>query len=181
MCYPYRSQKNLTIISNKWYMILENTWGKQWYLFNISNKWYIVKSRTYIYFVSWIPFSWLSSKEIHKEDIKYWKKRIRRLMCEMQKCLPSTFFNSQEHYLIHQVEIELCGPVQPRSMWMIERHFKFLKGLIWQRTCPKDSMVEGYMVYQMMVYVTQYLPNLAAKTHIDCIWDLDSIKKIEGE
>ena len=52
-------------------------------------------------------------------------------MCEMQKCLPPTFFNAQEHYLIHQVEeIELCGPVQARSMWMVERHLKFMKGLV---------------------------------------------------
>ena len=52
-------------------------------------------------------------------------------MCEMQKCLPPTFFNAQERYLIHQVEeIELCGPVQARSMWMVERHLKFMKGLV---------------------------------------------------
>ena len=103
-------------------------------------------------------------------------------MCEMKKCLPPTFFNAQEHYLIHQVEeIELCGLVPTRSMWMVERHLKFLKGLAWQRACPKGSMVEGYMVYQMMVYVTQSLPNLESKTHIDCIWDLDSIIKFKVE
>ena len=52
-------------------------------------------------------------------------------MCEMQKCLSSTFFNTQEHYLIHQVEeIELCGPVQTRSMWMVERYLKFTKSLV---------------------------------------------------
>ena len=69
-------------------------------------------------------------------------------MCEIQKCLPSSFFNAQEHYLIHQVEeIELCGPIQTRSMWMVERHFKFMKGLVQQRAHPKGSKVEGYMVY----------------------------------
>ena len=52
-------------------------------------------------------------------------------MCEMQKYLPPTFFNAQEHYLIHQVEeIELCRHVQARSMWMVERHLKFMKGLV---------------------------------------------------
>ena len=52
-------------------------------------------------------------------------------MCEIQKFLPSTFFNAQEHYLKHQVEdIELCGPIQTRSMWMVERHLKFMKGLV---------------------------------------------------
>ena len=95
----------------------------------------------------------------------------------MQKYLPSTFFNAQENYLIHQVEeIELCGLVQPRSIWMVERHVRFFKSLVQQRACPKGSMVKGYMVYQMMVYITQYLPNL-----VDSIWDLDSTKKFKGE
>jgi len=41
-------------------------------------------------------------------------------MCEMQKYLPPSFFNAQEHYLIHQVEeIEMCGPVHTRSMWNV--------------------------------------------------------------
>ena len=63
-------------------------------------------------------------------------------MCEMKKYLPPTFFNTQEHYLIHQVEeIELCGPVNPRSMWMVERHLNSLKDFLRQRECPEGSMV----------------------------------------
>jgi hypothetical protein len=126
----------------------------------------------------------LSSKEIHKEDIKYWKREIPRLMCEMKKFLPSSFFNAQEHYLIHQVEeIELCGPIHTRSMWMVERHLKFLKALVRQRARPEGSMVEGYMVYQTMVYITEYLPGLAfIKIDLDrCIGDPNSINKFEGE
>ena len=42
-------------------------------------------------------------------------------------------------------------------------------------------MVEGYVLYQSMVYIGQYLPKLAANMHVDCIWDVNSIKKIEGE
>ena len=94
---------------------------------------------------------WLKSKEIHKEDIKYWWREIPHLMCEMQKHLPSAFFNAQEHYLINQVEeIELCGPVHSRSMWMVERHLKFMKGLVRQRTHVEGFMMEGYMVYPNM-------------------------------
>lgn len=103
-------------------------------------------------------------------------------MCEMQKCLPPTFFNAQEHYLIHQVEeIELCGPVQARSMWMVERHLKFMKGLVWQRALPEGSIIEGYMIYQTMVYISEYLPNFAADIHVDCIWDPNSNDKLKGE
>ena len=78
-------------------------------------------------------------------------------MCEMQKHIPQTFFNAQEHYLIHQVEeIEICGPVHTMSMWMVEKHLKPLKVLIRQRACPEGSMVEGYMVCQSLVYISQY-------------------------
>ena len=52
-------------------------------------------------------------------------------MCEMKKYLPTTFFNAQEHYLIHQVEdIELCGPVKSRSMWMVKWNLKSLKAFV---------------------------------------------------
>ena len=75
----------------------------------------------------------------------------------MKKYLPPTFFNAQEHYLIHQVEeIEKSGPVHTRSMWMVERHLKSLKALVRQRACLECSMVERYMVYQTMAYIHQY-------------------------
>ena len=72
-----------------------------------------------------ISCRWFSLKEIHEDDIKYWKREIPHLMCEMQKYIPTTFFNAKEHYIIHQVEeIEICGPIHTRSMWMVERHLK---------------------------------------------------------
>jgi hypothetical protein len=102
-----------------------------------------------------ISCRWLALKEIHEDDIKYWKREIPHLMCEMQKYIPPTFFNAQEYYLIHQVEeIEICGPIQTRSMWIVERHLKSLKALVRQRARPECSMVEGYMVYQSMVYIS---------------------------
>jgi hypothetical protein len=105
-------------------------------------------------------------------------------MCEMKKYIPPTFFNAQEHYLIHQVEeIEICGPVYTRSMWMVERYLKSLKVLVRQRACPEGSMVEGYMVYQSMVYISQYIPKLTAPTMhaVDRSWDVNSIKKFEDQ
>ena len=103
-------------------------------------------------------------------------------MCEMQKHLPLRFFNAQEHYLIHQVEeIELCGPMHPRSMWMVGRHLKFMKGLVRQRARDEGSMMEGYMVYQNMLYVSEYIPNLASKLNLHCICDPNSNNNFEGE
>ena len=114
--------------------------------------------------------------------MQYWKREIPRLMCAMQKYLPPTFFNAQEHYLIHQVEeIELCGPVHTRSMWMVERHLNSLKDLVRQRARPEGSMVEGYMVYQMLVYISDYLLDLERKTNMHCIWGVNNVKISEVE
>ena len=78
-------------------------------------------------------------------------------MCEMQQYLPPAFFNAQEHYLIHQVEeIELCGPVSTRSMWMVERQLKSLKAFVRQRARPEGSMVEGYMDISRGISLFQY-------------------------
>jgi len=97
---------------------------------------------------------WLSLKEIHEDDIKYWKREIPQLMCAIQKYIPPLFFNAQEHYLIQKVEdIEMRGPIHTRSMRMVERHLKSLKAFVKQRACPEGSMVDGYMVYQSLVYI----------------------------
>ena len=85
-------------------------------------------------------------------------------------------------YLIHQVEeIELCGPVHSRSMWMVEMHLKFLKGLVRQRARLEGSMMEGYMVYQNMMYSSKYLLKLASKVNLGHIYDPDSNNNFEGE
>jgi hypothetical protein len=68
-------------------------------------------------------------------------------------------------------------------MWMVERHLKSLKVLARQRAHPMGSIVEGYMVYQSMVYISHYLPKLVAPTMqvVDRIWDVNSIKKFEDQ
>jgi hypothetical protein len=66
-------------------------------------------------------------------------------------------------------------------MWMVERQLKSLKAFVRQRAHPEGSMVDGYMVYQCMVYFSQYLPKLAENMNVPRIWHLDSINKFEGE
>jgi hypothetical protein len=61
-------------------------------------------------------------------------------------------------------------------MWMVERQLKSLKDFVRKRT-----HMEGYMVYQCMLYISQYLPKLAENMNAPLIWHLDSINKFEGE
>ena len=55
-------------------------------------------------------------------------------------------------------------------------HLKSLKALVRQREC-----LEGSMVYQTMVYITQYLPKIFSSINVDHIWDVNSFKKIQRE
>ena len=59
---------------------------------------------------------------------------------------------------------------------MVERHLKSLKALVRQRACPEGSMVEGYMVYQTLVYISDYLPDLGRKINMHCIWGVNNVK-----
>ena len=68
-----------------------------------------------------------------------------------------------------------------KSMWMVERHLKFMKGLVRQLAHPEGSMMEGYMVYQNMLYVSEYLPILESNLNLCHICDTDSNNKFEGE
>ena len=64
---------------------------------------------------------------------------------------------------------------------MVERHVNFMKDLVRQRACSKVSMVEGYTVYRIIMYVSEYLPNLASKLNLHRICDSDSNKMFEGD
>ena len=64
---------------------------------------------------------------------------------------------------------------------MVERHLKFMKGLVRQRAHAEGSMMEGYAVYQNMLYVSEYIPLLASNLNLRHICDPDSNHKFEGE
>ena len=64
---------------------------------------------------------------------------------------------------------------------MVEGQLNSLKDIVRQRACPEGSIVEGYMVYQCMVYISEYLPKLAENMNVPHIWHLNSINKFEGE
>ena len=75
----------------------------------------------------------------------------------------------------------MCGAMHSRSMWMVEMHLKFLKGLVRQRARLEGSMMEGYMVYQNMMYIIEYLLILASKLNFGRICDLESNNNFKGE
>ncbi len=65
---------------------------------------------------------------------------------------------------------------------MVGRHLKSLKALVRERACPTGSMVEGYMVYRTMFYITQDILIFPISINVlDHIWDVKFINKFEVE
>ena len=63
---------------------------------------------------------------------------------------------------------------------MVERHLKFMKGLVRQLSHAEGSIMEGYTVYQKMFYVSEYLPNLALKLNLHRIVIRNPITNLKG-
>lgn len=98
----------------------------------------------------------------------------------MEKELPTSFFNIQEHVLIHLVdEIAIAGVVSARWMFFFERYMKVLKHFVRQRARPEGSMAEGYIVQESLYYVTEYL--LTIDRHAPRLWSEDDDEKVSGE
>ena len=101
-------------------------------------------------------------------------------MCEIQKHLPSEFSmhrNTTSYTKLRRLScVNLC--TQGPCGW---KHSKFMKGLVRQQQHVVVSMMEGYIVYQKMLYVSEYIPNLASKLNLRRICDPDSNNNFEGE
>ena len=59
--------------------------------------------------------------------------------------------------------------------------FEIYEWLVRKKACVDGSMIEGYMVYQNMLYIVEYLPNLALKLNLSRICDPNSNNNFEGE
>ena len=94
---------------------------------------------------------WLSKKCIMKEEIEDMKQESYVVMTLLQMQMPTSFFDSQVHLLVHLVEdISLLGPVPYRWMFFVERYMKILKGFVRQKAKPEGSMSEGYLLQEAM-------------------------------
>ena len=58
------------------------------------------------------------------------------------------------YLLIHIVDdIEIVGIISTRSMLFVERFLKVLKGFVKQKSIPKGSMCEGYIVQKSFFFM----------------------------
>ena len=108
------------------------------------------------------------------------KREIVEIMTMLEKEMPTSFFDIQVHLLVHLVdEVKLTGVVSSRWMFFVERYMKTLKDFVRQRAQPEASMAEGWLVYESMHYITEYLSMVdSCSPHL---WDENEDEKMDGE
>ncbi len=70
---------------------------------------------------------------------------------------PPSFFAIMTHLLYLMDELDLCGPVSIRWMYLVEIYMKTLKTYVCNMVKPKGSMVDGYIKDECLGFITKYL------------------------
>ena len=86
------------------------------------------------------------------------KENAIEIVCLFEDVFPTSILTIQVHLLVHLVDkVEITGIVHARWMFFLERFMKNLKVFVIQRAQPKGSMVEGWLVQELCVFVADYL------------------------
>ena len=90
-------------------------------------------------------------------------------MTLLEKEMPTSFFDIQVHLLVHLLdEVKVTSVVSSRWMFFVEIYMKTLKDFVHQRAQPEASMAEGWLVYESMHYITEYLSMVDSCS--PCLW-----------
>ena len=128
-----------------------------------------------IYMLSGL-FRWICLPEIKVDEIPNMKREATEVMCLLEIHFPPTIFDMQVHLIIHLVdEVELCGPVQARWMYFIERYMKELTDFVRQKKYPEGSMVARYHLKETIYFCSEYLSALDPKGSI--VWKIPQTTK----
>jgi Domain of unknown function (DUF4218) len=100
-------------------------------------------------------------------------------LCILEIHFPPSFFDVMTHLMIHIVEeLDLCGPVNIRWMYPIERYLKTLKGFVRNKARPEASMAEGYLIEESIGFLSEYM--IDVKGTGERTWDLEEDCGVSG-
>jgi len=81
-------------------------------------------------------FSSICCKVIDLVKLDELDDEVLVILCELEMCFPSSFFDIMVHLVVHLVrEVRLCGPMYLRWMYSIERYMKILKRYVKKHYC----------------------------------------------
>jgi hypothetical protein len=79
-------------------------------------------------------------------------------MCMLEMCFPPSFFDMQQHLVIHLVDqIDTLGPLYLHSIFPYERYLAVLKSYVRNRAHPEGSIMEGYTTEEVVECYADYV------------------------
>ena len=72
----------------------------------------------------------------------------------------------------------MCGLVQTRTMFLVERYLKVLKKIVMQKARLEGSILQGYLLFKSTVYLTELCNELNIEG--PQLWDSNQSEKVEG-
>ncbi len=103
-------------------------------------------------------FKKLCAKVVDPATMGDLKQDVALTLVLLEWEFPPFFFDVMTHLLVHQVEeLELCGLVHTRWMYLIERYLKTLNGFEKKKARPQGNMAKGYALEQALGFCTKYL------------------------
>jgi hypothetical protein len=83
---------------------------------------------------------------------------VAESMALLKMEFPPSFFDVMTHLPYHIVEeLDMCGPVTTRWMYLVERYMKTLKNYVRNTARPEASMAEGYVKDECIGFIIEYL------------------------
>jgi hypothetical protein len=90
-------------------------------------------------------FNTVSQEVIHRKEFDDLRAYMIETMCMFEMCFPPSFFDMQQHLMIHLVDqIHTLGSLYLHSMFPYEQYLAVLKSYVRNRAHPEGSIMEGY-------------------------------------
>ncbi|KAM5584841.1 hypothetical protein ABKV19_004281, partial [Rosa sericea] len=109
-------------------------------------------------------FRELCAKVLRVSDLEFLENKIAITLCMLEMIFPPAFFDIMVHLSIHLAwEAKVCGTVQYRWMYPIERYLHKLNTYVRNKACPEGSIAEGYLAEECITFCSRYLRQVKTK------------------
>jgi hypothetical protein len=102
-------------------------------------------------------FNTVSQKVIGHKELDDLKAYMIETMCMLEMCFPYSFFDMQEHLMIHLMDqILTLGSLYLHSMFPYERFLEVLKAYVRNRAHPEGFIIEDYTTEEVVECCMDY-------------------------
>jgi hypothetical protein len=100
----------------------------------------------------------VSHKVVGRKEMNDLRAYMTETMCMLEMCFPHSFFDTQQHLIIHLADqILTLGSLYLHSMFPYERYLPVLKSYVCNRAHPEGSIMEGYPTEEVVECCIDYV------------------------